>query len=201
MPLFDVPGWSVPDTPAAQFPSTKKRKRPSSDSGTKIETAHINFEKLMEKLEAGNATSQPSKKQRLKAKTKKNGASNSGSSAGLPHVESSDAGSRGRKAKRGQKAGDKLAQASESTIVDGKKEQPVVESDHASLSKARKKAKQRAHPTPPTAGSDVAGASKQPPQQQPNLTKLQAGLKNSLDGARFRYEVSDTYLDAVFTVP
>ncbi|TFY69463.1 hypothetical protein EVJ58_g370 [Rhodofomes roseus] len=187
MSLFDVPGWSVPDAPAAGSSSTKKRKRPPSDGGAKLETAHINFEKLMEKLEAGKNTSQPNKKQKSKAKSKQNDARRSESSAKLPHVESSDVGSRDRKAKRKQNAGGKHAQASVSTFDDEKREQPLVESDHASLSKARKKAKQRADLTPPTAGSDVAGTSKQPPQEQSNLTKLQAGLKNNLDGARFRW--------------
>ncbi|KAJ3851442.1 ribosomal RNA-processing protein 8 [Lentinula lateritia] len=53
MPLFDVPGWSMPADPVPEAGS-RKRKRPISDAGSetqsRIHSAEINLEKLVKKL-------------------------------------------------------------------------------------------------------------------------------------------------------
>ncbi|KAH9938515.1 methyltransferase-domain-containing protein [Fomitopsis serialis] len=185
MPLFDVPGWTVPDAPVSMSQNAKKRKRPS-DSDAKLETAHINFEKLMEKLEASNATSRPDKKQKIKEKKSRKGAAGLVSSTKPPRVEGSGVGKKGKKDKREQKARGEEARASESKVTGSEQQRSAVRSDYASP-KRTIKTKQRDNPTSPIAHGDVAGPSKQQDQQQQKLTKLQAGLKNSLDGARFRW--------------
>ncbi|KAJ3992817.1 ribosomal RNA-processing protein 8 [Lentinula boryana] len=52
MPLFDVPGWSVPADPLTE-PNSRKRKRPASETGSaqsRVHSAEINLEKLVKKL-------------------------------------------------------------------------------------------------------------------------------------------------------
>ena len=119
MPLFDVPGWSVPVAPTTDTSGSRKRKRPSTDGDVnKLETAHINFEKLMKKLEASDAAPSGGKKQKREGEHRT-------------------------------------------------KERPARDS---------------AHPVP----SKSSGA--KPQGKNRKLTKLQVGLKSSLDGARFRWE-------------
>ncbi|KAJ2914274.1 hypothetical protein MD484_g6160, partial [Candolleomyces efflorescens] len=51
--LFDVPGWSVAEPTASgskSEKSSKKRKRPTSDTSSKLLSAELNLEKLMDKL-------------------------------------------------------------------------------------------------------------------------------------------------------
>ncbi|KZT72718.1 hypothetical protein DAEQUDRAFT_685879 [Daedalea quercina L-15889] len=154
MPLFDVPGWSVPERPAAETHNAKKRKRTSSDGDTKLQIAQINFDRLMEKLEAGNVASHPIKKQKKKNCKSDKGMPASGSSEKPPSVEGSRP--KGTKHKRGKKATGKQAEGSVSAAGHSEHEKFITDR-------------------------------KQPSQPQQNLTKLQAGLKNSLDGARFRW--------------
>lgn len=68
MPLFDVPGWSIPADPVAEPSSStsKKRKRPG-DTGSRLLSTEINFDKLVNKLKgkSGNdETRAPSKKRK-----------------------------------------------------------------------------------------------------------------------------------------
>ncbi|KAI5124858.1 hypothetical protein M0805_007291 [Coniferiporia weirii] len=55
MALFDVPGWTIPaDVQPASSANSRKRKRPGSASGDgssgKVQSAEVNMEKLMKKL-------------------------------------------------------------------------------------------------------------------------------------------------------
>ncbi|EPT02791.1 hypothetical protein FOMPIDRAFT_55039 [Fomitopsis schrenkii] len=150
MPLFEVPGWSVTGAPAESH-GGKKRKRPSSDGNTnKLETAHINFEKLMDKLEASDAAPAGGKKQKKERKRPK-GEPDARGSARPTGLATSGGKQQGKKRKR----------------------------DEAPI-------QQRGRRSAPIHEGDAAGGSK-PALQQQKLTKLQAGLKSSLDGARFRW--------------
>ena len=64
--LFDVPGWSVPTEPSSSSSSKKsrKRKRPhdNDESSGKLESAHVNLDKLMKTLERADPVKRPPRK-------------------------------------------------------------------------------------------------------------------------------------------
>lgn len=196
MPLFDVPGWSVPGAPAPETHGSRKRKRPSSDGGdNKLETAHINFEKLMEKLEASNAAPVGGKKQKKERERRKNDGRDS---AQPTSSEISAAKSKGKKRKQEKAAG----KQAKTPMRDGNVERAEsnAESGQMRTPKMKRDTHQRSHPSTPTHEGDVAGSSKLSSQQQ-KLTKLQAGLKSSLDGARFRCEPCQIILVSYSSCP
>ncbi|PCH41310.1 hypothetical protein WOLCODRAFT_131836 [Wolfiporia cocos MD-104 SS10] len=199
MALFDVPGWTVPAAPVVEQPQ-RKRKRPSAQSGedgAKVETPTINFEKLMEKLEAGNAAQRPSKRQRKDAQKKQGqqerAAEREGGGAGAPRGPANDA----DRAKHQGKGKGKEKGRSDAAEKGKKAKGPAVASSspsegdaRASKSKKRQKkgkSNERADSSAPTAGGSKKADAGQSSNDAQNLTALQAGLKNSLDGARFRW--------------
>lgn len=62
MPLFDVPGWSVPSAPLPAHAPSKKRKRHASHVQDDLQSAQENLEKLVQLL--GTQETSPSKKQK-----------------------------------------------------------------------------------------------------------------------------------------
>jgi len=168
MPLFDVPGWSVTSAPVPE-PSTqvsKKRKRPSGNDSNKIHSAELNLEKLVKRLK-GNAGTHDNGRR----KSRKSGV-NAGNASGEVVRN------RERKAK---------------TVQEKKK---II--SHPKPFKAAEKASTL--PSPHTAKKvktrhDVKLSStfSVMPTRQPGeedsasgLSVLQKGMKQSLDGARFR---------------
>lgn len=58
MALFEVPGWSIPSV-ARPTSQPRKRKRPGANSNDseKMQSAEVNIEKLMKKLDSGSTKS------------------------------------------------------------------------------------------------------------------------------------------------
>jgi ribosomal RNA-processing protein 8 len=73
-PLFEVPGWSVSTEPVSPSSSkkSKKRKRPHDPNASdKLESAHVNLEKLMDTLD--RVKRPPRKKHKGKKSTDSSG--------------------------------------------------------------------------------------------------------------------------------
>ncbi|KAI3612375.1 ribosomal rna-processing protein 8 [Moniliophthora roreri] len=76
MPLFEVPGWSVPDTPVAESSTSgsRKRKRPTSDTDSekkKIRSAEVNLEKIVKTLTGKTRDNGPIKSKKKQKKHSK----------------------------------------------------------------------------------------------------------------------------------
>ncbi|KAJ3827072.1 methyltransferase-domain-containing protein [Lentinula raphanica] len=162
MPLFDVPGWSVPADPLPE-PNVRKRKRPTSDTGleshSRTHSADFNFEKLVKKLtgkrdEGDSDGSKPStdsshskSKKRRKEQTRTSlNVDKRMISSPLPLMKASD-----RTTKKPKRNHDSLLHESE----DPKKLSQTEQSNHDS--------------------DNTSG-----------LTAMQKGMKQKLEGARFR---------------
>ena len=165
MVLFDVPGWSVSDDPVVVPP--KKRKRYSKQDVDKVQSATANIEKLMEQLASNPAVEK------------------------APH-----------EVKKGKKTGVVSAQYDQPPkkrrrhVKSNKAQEPqtpaAVEGAPAQDAPARKRKKDTPRVTTgeKVAGSSPTPSSRPPPQSLPStLTSLQHGMKQSLDGARFRYVI------------
>lgn len=160
MPLFDVPGWSVKSTPV-QEPSThisKKRKRPTSDS-SKLHAAEINLDKLVERLKGSSASLTGSRKSAKQA--------TSTSPAKKPETN--------RKSKKAD------TEDRRRSISRPKPSKPVEKAD-VSSPRQLKKRKIRHAADEPISNKRAAVLR----EGNSSLTALQLGMKQSLDGARFR---------------
>ncbi|KAI9447791.1 methyltransferase-domain-containing protein [Lactarius indigo] len=158
MALFDVPGWSVPGAPLA-VPS-KKRKRPSKQGLDQIQSAAVNVEKLMERL-AMERTHGP------KTKTKREHGGGVSADADQPP-----------KKKHKRVKDHKVLQSHTSTRGDGEQSTP----------KKKRKDREKKTGGDKVTSSPSLASSHPPPQPSGNaLTSLQRGMKQSLDGARFRW--------------
>jgi len=179
MALFDVPGWTVPDTPVSESTNPRKRKRPGKDED-KVQTASINFEKLMKKLDTPTTASQktPSKKQRKRAKKDEHGVGQSEKRAGAPHTHGKDAERPQQAAKHKEKGGSIQAKRAEPTS----RSTPSKKTRNQSQEKQAASQSTQPHDTFPA--PEPTGSS---PKSKDGLTALQAGMKSSLDGARFRW--------------
>ncbi|KAF8076251.1 ribosomal RNA-processing protein 8 [Lyophyllum atratum] len=163
MPLFDIPGWSVTSPPITESSSqSKKRKRPASDTH-KLQSAEVNLEKLVKKLKGGSSVD--------------------------------DQGKHGEK-KRGQmgllggkQKAEKQKAKSKADAVKGQKKisrpRPLkaTETDSALPLRPAKRGKTE-HTV--ESSSAVASTRKSLDSSTSGLTALQQGMKQSLDGARFR---------------
>lgn len=169
MPLFDVPGWTLPSEPApeSQTQTSKKRKRPVSET-SRISTAEINFDKLMGKLKG------------------KSGAQND--AAGSSESKSK---SKPVKETRPKPTKAKAQEDKKKTISHPKplmpKEKP---SATASASSPRPKKKVKVSHDAPESAQPPAAMEVQPSEKvaapTETLTSLQKSMREKLDGARFR---------------
>jgi ribosomal RNA-processing protein 8 len=195
MSIFDVPGWSVPATPVQE--GSKKRKRPShSQDVDKSRTANVDLEKLVAKIDEIEAAEARAKKKSknsslqnsTKGKDKSNGTrgdykAGKGARDSKPSVEH-------EKTKENDKRGRKKEQKSGQPFE-------VDSAFHTAPTNSRKnikrnqKDKKHVEQSEPPAMSTSASHSKQEKAkgqgESSELTALQAGMKNSLKGARFRY--------------
>ena len=193
MALFEVPGWSLKDTPISQIShNSKKRKRPSGSddaetssatSSSKLHSAVQNMEKLVASLGAAeDGTSKPRKN-----KNKKQGRADERK----PRKESVNNSPSTRKQKV---AGD----IEKGLAVKGKKVRNASEGESRANAPAKKQKKEQSHDgqrtsekktqpfvtsAPPASAIAINRKGKN---KEEGLTTLQAGMKQSLDGARFR---------------
>jgi ribosomal RNA-processing protein 8 len=168
MALFNVPGWSVPADPVAVAP--KKRKRISKHESNKIRSATVNVEKVMQQL-----------------------AARPGPTAETPHHQVQDdkngglsaEGVQPPKKKRRRVKGNKSQQAPTFTAVQH------VETHRTSKKKGKDRPKE-------TSGDEIRRSQLPSTSQlasgaRSTLTDLQHDMKQSLDGARFRYVIHPNF--------
>ncbi len=208
MSLFEVPGWSVPSAPVPQ--ASKKRKRPSTkepdddvDEAERIHAAQKNIEKLMRSLGEGigaleNEGSTSTDKKKGDGKDKKG--------------RQTDERVKGAERERGRKAERKAAKDGGQRNPSNQRKEAspakTQEGPDVSPAKGKKKQKQKQKRKSVDAQSDkpthedvsTPSVTKTPTPQavtssgkrkgkdaQQGLTSLQANMKKTLDGARFRY--------------
>ncbi|KAI0761705.1 methyltransferase-domain-containing protein [Irpex lacteus] len=190
MALFEVPGWSIPEAPVSLSSSnSRKRKRPADaeaevpTSSTKLHSAVKNVEKLMASLEDnGEATSKTQKNRRQrKGRDREEGEQKRKEFAreARPNKQ------KGERKREGNGTGKKHAEM-------GTPESSAKKTN-ATPTKKPKKDKGKDEKSQPPADSQPAtssanGSSRaQGKKKAEGLTSLQADMKNSLDGAKFRW--------------
>ncbi|KAJ7742466.1 putative uracil phosphoribosyltransferase [Mycena maculata] len=178
MPLFEVPGWSVASAPVAEpvtVAGSKKRKRPAEDHDS---PEPIDLQKLVKKhrIDAdGDDASTTSRASRVKAL---------GKSLVRKTMD-----------RKRQKKADALEEKKKSislpkALMASEKGQQMAASSSSSFLARPTKRPKRAHepadkplPAIPEDGSPSVEAE---PKATTGLTRLQKGMKEKLDGARFR---------------
>lgn len=164
MPLFEIPGWAISSDPVVESRGngSKKRKRPSSDT-VKLRPVEVNLEKLVKKLKRSSEITEGSSPNSVQVEE-----------AGLSVSHRRQAKRRGKKSETGDiKEGKKTISfpkllkitAMDSDII------AVPQSKHST---GKPSLADSSLPKNALDGS-IAG-----------LTPLQKGMKQSLDGARFR---------------
>ncbi|RXW24624.1 hypothetical protein EST38_g1223 [Candolleomyces aberdarensis] len=175
--LFDVPGWSVAEPTASgskSEKSSKKRKRPTSDTSSKLLSAELNLEKLMDRLRDSTKPEQG------------------------PKAESSSKFSLGKSKKNKKQSQDKSKPQAEGSLARQislpKPLQPIDK-----LSKEKRRSFQETHLRPekrqkvrhsvdaPRALPPPRNQAKSTsPESEADLTVMQKSMKASLEGAKFR---------------
>ncbi|KZT12864.1 uncharacterized protein LAESUDRAFT_753905 [Laetiporus sulphureus 93-53] len=172
--LFKVPGWSVSAAPVAEHSNPKKRKRPAGKDEDKVQTAEINFEKLMAKLETGAAGAQQSSRNKKKK--------------GKEAQEES----KGNDGRRKPRVRDQHEHTTKAEAKQKEKKRDLTKKPPATLSEQPKPKKRRKGGLS-TDSQDIIDTTEQEAAEtggskhERGLTALQRGLKNSLEGARFRW--------------
>ncbi|KAJ3551357.1 hypothetical protein NM688_g4751 [Phlebia brevispora] len=210
MALFEVPGWTMPTAPVAG-PSTssnsRKRKRHDSEQDdAKLQSAAVNMEKLMEKLahaEEGGEDSRQSRKNK-KAKARVN-AKSKGKDSGKTEAVGSTRGrneqSKVIKNKEGGKQEQKQREKARRETEDLKQQKsiaPPAGSSSGNPERPRKQQKKIGQAVDTKAHQEADADIHVPepahkkkngehPAAEEGLTAMQARMKQSLDGARFRW--------------
>lgn len=169
MALFDVPGWSIPDEPVAS--ASKKRKRASKQNFDKVQSVTANMERLMEQL-AANPTAENTQHE--------------GRKSGVSVVGDRPPEKKRRRVKR------KKSQQYPTVAV-------VQEDETHKASRKKKKKDKHKEVSGEKATVTLSPAESRPPPESrsTSLTSLQHGMKQSLDGARFRYVIHHDFHDSV----
>ncbi|KAF9075977.1 methyltransferase-domain-containing protein [Rhodocollybia butyracea] len=164
---FDVPGWSMSADPVPEAGS-RKRKRPTSDTGseTRVHSSEINLEKLVKKL------------------TKKRDEDESRVDAAKSNTGSQSSQSQRKKKKRNQAASAEVDKKSISLPM------PLMTSERAAKKAkqshdARKQASKESLSKQQSASNDNLTV-KSNDEPSSGLTSMQKGMKQKLEGARFR---------------
>ncbi|KDR83585.1 hypothetical protein GALMADRAFT_235848 [Galerina marginata CBS 339.88] len=171
MALFQVPGWSVPAIPLRDGPhQSKKRKRPAGDND-KLETAEVNLEKLMSKLTS------------IQPEESRNGSGHSKLLQGK-----SDAKKRRKKSRvsverqEEQKHGPSTLN---SNMQRNSLSEKLVSLKNETSPKSMKKEITR-HNASSLSSKPGSTLTRRQSTSNAGLTALQKGMKEKLDGARFR---------------
>ncbi|KAI0068911.1 hypothetical protein BV25DRAFT_1792756 [Artomyces pyxidatus] len=165
--LFSVPGWTVPVAPVHE--KSKKRKRLPAEDSDKINLAAVNMEKLMKKLKDGSGAADDTRSRKKKTKHAPSRA---------PPVEETGA--------REQKGA-----VTEPTGSGRRKEKQARKDGEKRAGKQRRKSS--AVPSTSTVKTQESSKQRYPSQQDAKLTALQSEMKQSLDGARFRWINEELY--------
>lgn len=183
MSLFEVKGWDAP-TQAGIVGSaarSKKRKRSASDAG-RVQSAQVNVEKLMRKVEKGVIRSRNEQK---KGQRNQRRAEVTHSMETSGDYQTKSPGEEARVKVQTQKKKNRKGETtskvmnSSNTIKTSPSKRARKSSSGISLSSHLKHDMDDA----PSPDQRKAGRSTEPPS---GLTSLQASMKGSLDGARFR---------------
>lgn len=194
MALFEVPGWSLNDAPISQNShNSKKRKRPSGSddaeassatSSSKLHSAVQNMEKLVASLGAADdGTSKPRKNKNKKQgraderKPRKESVGDSPSTS--KQKVARDTGK--SPAVKGKKA--RTTSEERQSKANGPTKKQKKNQGHDEESIPEKKAQPFAASVHPISTVATNGKGKN---KEKGLTALQANMKQSLDGARFR---------------
>ncbi|KAI0053072.1 hypothetical protein FA95DRAFT_1552962 [Auriscalpium vulgare] len=170
MALFQVPGWSVPAAPVTE---SKKRKRPAHDTATpeKITTAQVNVEKLMKRLSGGGERAQKNTKRTERPPRDKK------SNLAVRTGEGTEVKESGRQKERRTKR----SAVGNHPAADATTRPPINPPSKKKPKKSRDKDGPRhaAAQSPNYEQAETTPAAK--------LTTLQSGMKQNLEGARFRW--------------
>jgi hypothetical protein len=179
MALFEVPGWTVPTDPILV---SKKRKRPLHVDGAndKVPAAAINVEKLMKKLEATPSSANAKRDRTKKGRTGKGKPEDGTHKGSAPALLSTQREGTTNKQTAPAPAPAPAASGTSSKAAETKK-------------KRNKKARKDADDEVNAAVHSVPVASKQQTQVPTGMTAMQAKMKQSLDGARFRCVITVSF--------
>jgi ribosomal RNA-processing protein 8 len=170
MPLFEIPGWSLLADPVVepQDHGSKKRKRTSTDTD-KTQSMEINLDKLVKRLKGSSGTK----------------AANGSRDTMQADQVASHMGRRGKTRDRGNKSKtDDAEERKKSISLPRPLKATTMDSDMVRVTPRTKKPKRDR----PVVNSSPPKALliKQTDDSVTSLTSLQRGMKQSLDGARFR---------------
>jgi ribosomal RNA-processing protein 8 len=188
MPLFDVPGWNIPEHASrAPVSSSKKRKRASSAYDVDIDIVQANVEKVMQQFMGGSkgsdGTGSPQNQKKKNAKGKvqakdeivSSGESSQTRKKNKPATTSKDGLSELRTSSQKKDKTHAAKQTPSHDLAVGKSPYPSL-----------KKHKRNNNEGVATKSASPANASPSSGSADAGLTALQKKMKNSLDGARFR---------------
>lgn len=182
MALFKVPGWEIPTAPVS---APNKRKRPTHrehepDEAEMLRSATANMEKLMATLGDGPNTSALSSVAEIATKSKRQKKQHdkpAASTAPAQKKTSNQAKSKATpEATKSKRAPSPVQLASSST--------------NPTKSQGKKKDKQTAKKDAPSQSVAENVLAKEKAEPTPGMTAMQAKMKQSLDGARFRCVVN-----------
>ena len=174
MALFDVPGWSISGEPVGVSP--QKRKRTPKQNFDKVQSATVNVERLIEQLAASPAAENTHRE--LKE----------GKGGGVSADGEGPATKRRRRVKKNKL---RLSPTPITTKEDG---------THEASSKKREKDKRKETSGEKVTGTPSSLESRPPSESRNTLTSLQHGMKQSLDGAQFRYVIHHDFYAGFPTV-
>ncbi|KAF8222744.1 hypothetical protein L208DRAFT_1320823 [Tricholoma matsutake] len=168
MPLFEIPGWSIPSDPVVEHGS-KKRKRFSSDTD-RLESMEVNLEKLVKKLKGSPGIRED--------KTWNGNQAEGARSSVRPELKTK---------RRGQKSKtDDVEQRKKSISLPKPLKAANMDSDMIIVSPQTKVSKRSRPATDSLPHKNASPDKKTDAVMAAGLTTLQKGMKQSLDGARFR---------------
>ena len=211
MSLFDVPGWTVPkDVLPASTSGSKKRKRLGAEAFSadqKLQSAEVNLEKLVKKLGGVTDIQSPAKQKNKKRKKNKitdrhldHGDEDDASSFSLVSGAGPDSSSTPVTEKLRPNASEGIVEPDDTCLRSPSPTRaaethtcssPLL-GDEGNLRKPGKKNKgKKKEGRKMSAGSGAHDESQREQTQDANahLTALQSKMKQSLDGARFRFEL------------
>jgi len=171
MPLFNVPDWDIPSPVQPADRSTKpskKRKWSAHEDDARVGEAAFNFEKLVKQLEEGSSTSPKEKKKAHKSEKKAERASSK-----------TDQRPEGKKEKK------KTSKEKPSKISEDSTTRPPKKKRKKDNKSEQTHTGAEDEPKPPKMSEKSKSSN------ESGLTTLQGKMKAALDGARFRYVLSE----------